>query len=156
MTTSRDSTTLLTALVARSHVLTAANCRGTQPRPGTPPRIAADSPLMELFAVELAPLVPAELRQGLFRANSVKEAADWIAAAAMYEWVKSDADVARQFVQEVGQNGPRSACLAVADARVRRHCPHRFSRLRLHLLLAGLLVELIGAATFYLVWLSRS
>lgn len=75
--------------------------------------VAPQSPLHELLIEEVAALVPHEVALKLRASRSVADAHDWIAAAAMYSWIRSDSLLAQQFLLELNDR-PKEAALALS------------------------------------------
>jgi hypothetical protein len=105
------------SLWQQAEELTKRNSREGAPR-GTPPIITAQSPLHELLYEEIAASIPPEVALKLRAVRSVVHAHDWIAAGAMYTWIKSNDLLAKQFLGALGDR-PREAALALAKTVAR-------------------------------------
>lgn len=112
--TSKD---FVESLCQRADDLTAKHSReGARCSP--PPLVAAQSPIHELLIEEIAASVPQELALKLRALRTVARAHDWIAAGAMYTWIKTNPPLARQFLHELGDR-PEQAALALAKTVAR-------------------------------------
>src|SRR5262245_47592948 len=78
-----------------------------------PPVVTAQSPLHELLIDEIAASIPQELALKLRASRTVAQAHDWIAAGAMYTWIKTNRSLAELFLHELGDR-PHEASLALA------------------------------------------
>lgn len=83
-----------------------------------PPLVAAQSPVHELLIEEIAASIPQELALKLRASRTVAQAHDWIAAGAMYTWIKTNPPLARQFLDEL-EDRPEQAALALAKTVAR-------------------------------------
>jgi hypothetical protein len=83
-----------------------------------PPLVAAQSPIHELLIEEIAASVPQELALKLRASRTVAQAHDWIAAGAMYTWIKTNSSLAGLFLQELGDR-PDQAALVLAKTFAR-------------------------------------
>lgn len=110
MSSMQKSTT--DVLQARAEALTTCNTvEGAVRR--TPPAVAAQSPLHELLIEEVAAVLPPAVAQRLREAPAVEPVNDWIAAGAMYSWIRDDPGLAKRLLDEIG-NRPKDAALSLA------------------------------------------
>ncbi len=117
MTSNSHSATLANSLSSRADELTSRHSReGTTALP--PPLVAAQSPLHELLIDEIEGVLPKPVAQRLREAKTIAQVHDWIAAAAMYKWIKANESASRRFLDEVGQH-PSDACLSLAKSIAR-------------------------------------
>ncbi len=103
---------MIKPLVERANALTEGNTMEVR-SVTQPPTVAAQSPLHELLICEIAATIPPALAQRLRQAKSVSPVHDWIAAGAMYNWVKADSALGQKFIEELGDR-PKDAALALA------------------------------------------
>lgn len=111
------SKTLADSLCRRAEELTSRHSK-EQSTSTPPPTVAAQSPIHELIIEEIAASIPRHVAEKLRTARTVDKAHDWIAAAAMYTWIKPNSLLAQQFLADLGDH-PQEASLALARSVAR-------------------------------------
>jgi hypothetical protein len=82
------------------------------------PIVAAQSPIHELIIDEVAASIPPEVAKKLRASRTVAQAHDWIAAGAMFSWIRTNRTLGQQYLEELG-DCPQEASLALAKTVAR-------------------------------------
>jgi hypothetical protein len=107
--------------------IAAANCEGI---PVAPPAVAAVNPFLEVLVAEVKATLPPEFATRVQHTQDVSALMEWVAAAAMYRWIRRDHADAAPFLESLS-GGPRRACEGFACAlAVRAAPPERSPRWR--------------------------